>query len=108
MPPKNTAGNARSREGKYLAHDRTVMALERTVLAYARTAFLLVTTSVTILKFLWNEPGYVIIGILLGLGAMGTFLFGLRRYISYRRKLDSVYEPGVRGSSKPHKTLMNS
>jgi putative membrane protein len=86
-----SAGEKRMILRDHLAHDRTVMALERTLLSYIRTSFFLITTGVTVIKFLSAEPFFLAVGILLAAAAVGTFVFGLTRYLRFRKKLSSVY-----------------
>ena len=75
----------------HLAYDRTELALERTMLAYLRTVFLLLTTGITVIKLLGNDPFFLILGITLLPAAILIFAFGVRRFFLFRESLTKLY-----------------
>lgn len=76
----------------HLAYDRTVLANERTFLSYARTSITLLIAGGTLIKFLHEDLSMLCLGTVVS-GVGGTvFLFGIRRYVTIKKRLSATYE----------------
>ena len=73
----------------FLAADRTVLANERTFMAYIRTALALAAGGGTLIHF-FETPLIRIGGILLIVLAAGILVWGIRRFLYYKRNLEAL------------------
>lgn len=73
----------------FLAADRTVLANERTFMAYIRTALALAAGGGTLIHF-FETPLIKIGGILLIVLAVVILIWGIRRFLHYKRSLEAL------------------
>jgi putative membrane protein len=70
----------------YLAADRTVLANERTFMAFIRTAIAVAAAGASLMHFF--DSGVTMVGgIILLVLAIATLVWGLQRFLHYRRHL---------------------
>ncbi len=74
----------------YLAADRTVLANERTLMAYIRTSIALAAAGAALIHFLGSLATNIAGGLLLALAAL-VIVWGLQRFIYYKRRLKSFW-----------------
>ena len=74
----------------YLAVDRTAQANERTFLAYIRTALAFGAGGIGLIKFFDESIGIVVLGwLLISLGLV-VLIFGVYRFIKFRRTISNL------------------
>ena len=70
----------------YLAADRTILANERTLMSFVRTAIALVAAGASLLHF-FDSLETRILGFLCFALAAAAMVWGLKRYLHYRRHM---------------------
>ena len=74
----------------YLAVDRTAQAIERTFLAYIRTALAFGAGGIGLMKLFDESMGIVVLGwLLISLGLI-VLVFGVYRFIKFRRTISNL------------------
>ena len=85
----------------YLAAERTHLASERTLLAYERSAFVVLVTSLTILKLFGTDRIMLLIGITLLPIALFIAVFGILRFRATAVKLAAFENLTIISISSP-------
>ncbi len=74
----------------YLAVDRTAQANERTFLAYIRTALAFGASGIGLIKLFAESIGIIVLGwLLISLGLV-VLIFGVYRFIKFRRTISNL------------------